>query len=109
MSEKKEGWYIFVHTNAHGGEKFELAHFVQGEPPKHAAICGQPTPFDLSGMEPWDPHNPQHIHEIRQHKECQSAIAVRDGRVPIEVLHAEVAKRGTIRARRPVKATKSTG
>jgi hypothetical protein len=88
MSEKKEGWYIFAHKE--GNKEFALAHFIQGEPPEHAAVCGQPTPFDLSGVKPWNPHNPQHIHEIRQHYWCQEAIAIRDGRKPMKELYAPV-------------------
>lgn len=105
MSEKKEGWYIFVHGRWE--TRFEVAHFIQGDPPGHAAICGQPTPFDLSGMEPWDSHNPPHISEIRQHKECQAAIAIRDGRKPMEELDVS-APRPEARAKRKRPAKKAT-
>ena len=82
MSNFQDAWFIFVHKD-NGSTETEVAHFI----PKGAtaAICGIALPFDISDMEPWRSTNPQHIHEIRQHQLCQSAIAKRDGRRPMVI------------------------
>jgi len=94
MSERKEGWYIFV--TEEDGLETEVAHHVccpaPPAKPEKTAICGHVVPFDLSGMEPWLASNPQHISEIRQCTKCQAAIAIRDGRKPMEELYVSASR-----------------
>lgn len=113
MSEKKEGWYIFVHKD--GDKEFELAHFVADD---NEAECGRvpvgPNGVSKMPLEPWLSANPQHIAEIRHCRKCQAAIAIRDGREPMEELHASSENgqarapqlRARARAKRP--ASKAT-
>lgn len=106
MSEKKEGWYILSYAGK------ESAHFVTlPEPtrgPPAMTGCGRILlPADTSAIEPWLATNPQHISEIRQCKKCQAAIAIRDGRKPMEELDVS-APRPEARAKRKRPAKKAT-